>query len=93
MDRGAWWATVYRVTQSWTRLSDLHFHFHTWLLVRLNPHHNLPRFCVYKIQKAEKAMDLESKTSSQLVLQQLSCLLWQRTQSDMCLNCVTRFKL
>ncbi|XDA80437.1 hypothetical protein R6Z07F_010419 [Ovis aries] len=21
-DRGAWWATVYRVTKSWTRLSD-----------------------------------------------------------------------
>ena len=22
MDRGAWWATVHRVTKSWTRLSD-----------------------------------------------------------------------
>ena len=43
---------------------------------------------MYKIQKAKKAMDVESKTSSQLVLQQLSCLLWQRTQSDMCLNCM-----
>ena len=24
MDRGAWWATVHRITKSWTRLSDLH---------------------------------------------------------------------
>ena len=23
MDRGAWWATVLRVTKSWTRLNDL----------------------------------------------------------------------
>ena len=23
MDRGAWWATVHRVSNSWTRLSDL----------------------------------------------------------------------
>ena len=22
MDRGAWWATVYRVTESWVRLSN-----------------------------------------------------------------------
>ena len=27
MDRGAWWATVHRVTKSWTRLSDLTFTF------------------------------------------------------------------
>ena len=27
MDRGAWWATVHRVTKSWTRLSDFTFHF------------------------------------------------------------------
>ena len=26
MDRGAWWATVHRVTKSQTRLSDFHFH-------------------------------------------------------------------
>ena len=24
-DRGTWWATVHRVTNSWTRLSDFHF--------------------------------------------------------------------
>ena len=30
MDRGAWWAAVYGVAKSWTRLSDftLTFHFH-----------------------------------------------------------------
>ena len=27
MDRGAWWATVHRVTKSWTRLSDFTFTF------------------------------------------------------------------
>ena len=27
MDRGAWWATVHRVTKSWTRLSDFTFLF------------------------------------------------------------------
>ena len=25
MDRGAWWATVYGVTKSWTQLSNFHF--------------------------------------------------------------------
>ena len=25
MDRGAWWATVHRVTKSWTRLSNFTF--------------------------------------------------------------------
>ena len=29
MDRGAWWATVYGVAKSWTRLSDKHTHTHT----------------------------------------------------------------
>ena len=28
MDRGTWWATVHEVTQSWTQLSDYHFHLH-----------------------------------------------------------------
>ena len=28
MDRGAWQATVHGVTNSWTELSDYHFHFH-----------------------------------------------------------------
>ena len=27
MDGGAWWATVYRVAQSWTRLSNFTFTF------------------------------------------------------------------
>ena len=27
MDRGAWQATVLGVSKSWTRLSDVHFHF------------------------------------------------------------------
>ena len=27
-DGGAWWAIVHGVAKSWTRLSDLHFHFH-----------------------------------------------------------------
>ena len=28
MDGGAWWAAVHGVAQSWTRLSNLTFHFH-----------------------------------------------------------------
>ena len=28
MDRGAWWATVHRVTQSWARLKQLSMHAH-----------------------------------------------------------------
>ena len=28
MDRGAWWATVYGVTKSWTQLSDRAEHKH-----------------------------------------------------------------
>ena len=28
MDGGAWWAAVYEVAQSWTRLSDFTFTFH-----------------------------------------------------------------
>ena len=28
LDGGAWWATVHRVTKSWTRLSDFTFTFH-----------------------------------------------------------------
>ena len=27
LDREAWWAKVHRVTKSWTRLGDKHFHF------------------------------------------------------------------
>ena len=28
MDRGAWWAVVHGVPESWTRLSDFPFTFH-----------------------------------------------------------------
>ena len=27
LDEGAWWAIVHGVSESWTRLSDFHFHF------------------------------------------------------------------
>ena len=32
MNRGAWWAAVHGVAESWTRLSDFSFtfHFHVW---------------------------------------------------------------
>ena len=30
MDRGVWWATVYRVAKSWTRLKRLNTHAHVW---------------------------------------------------------------
>ena len=29
MDRGAWWATVYGVAESWTQLKQLSAHMHT----------------------------------------------------------------
>ena len=28
IDRGAWWATLHKVANCWTQLSDSHFHFH-----------------------------------------------------------------
>ena len=31
MDRGPWWATVCRVVNSRTRLSDYHFHSHVYM--------------------------------------------------------------
>ena len=41
MDRGAWWTTVHKVTQSWTQLkwfstqTHMHVHTHTWTHGRL----------------------------------------------------------
>ena len=35
MDRGAWWATVHRVEESQTWLSDFHFHFHISIIYLL----------------------------------------------------------
>ena len=36
-DGGAWWAAIYGVAQSWTRLSNYHFHFHSnWCEVILH---------------------------------------------------------
>ena len=32
MDGGAWWATVHGVAESWTRLSDFAFTFHSYAL-------------------------------------------------------------
>ena len=32
MDRGAWWATAHRVTQSWTQLKRLSTHTELWLM-------------------------------------------------------------
>ena len=32
MDKGAWWAAVYGVMKSWTRLSDFTFTFHIYAL-------------------------------------------------------------
>ena len=34
MDRGAWWAAVHGVAQSWTRLSDFTITFHYHALVK-----------------------------------------------------------
>ena len=41
MDRGAWWATVHRVTQSWTQLKQLSVHadvaYYTFLIIWVVP--------------------------------------------------------
>ena len=49
MDRGAWWATVHRVSQSWTRLRVYHFHFRLW-----KPQTGSFEFTVWKMRKFEK---------------------------------------
>ena len=36
MDRGVWWATVHRVTKSWTRLKQLSTHASLRLMATLN---------------------------------------------------------
>ena len=53
VDRGAWWAPVYRITKSWTRLSDSRFLLFlvsgTWLQLvpGLSVHtHHTPGLCV-----------------------------------------------
>ena len=50
MDRGAWWAAVYGVTQSWTRLSDFTFTFHFHALKKEMATHS-------SISCLEKSMD------------------------------------
>ena len=40
VDRGAWWAAVYRVTQSRTRLSDFTFTFHFHALEKAMANHS-----------------------------------------------------
>ena len=44
VDREAWWATVHRVTKSWTWLSDWHPHFSLW-----DDHDFYPPFCLYGV--------------------------------------------
>ena len=36
MDRGAWWATVHRVTKSWTQLKQLSTHLQTQVMFPQN---------------------------------------------------------
>ena len=33
MDRGAWWAAVHRITNSWTCLKQLSAHTHTYICI------------------------------------------------------------
>ena len=47
VDRGAWWATVHRVTKSWTRLKQLSMHAHNFFskavtCLLLRPWRDLP---------------------------------------------------
>ena len=55
MDRGAWWATVHRVTKSRTRLSDL-VHVHGWFLIQYNWHANKKRRLGHRHTQREDPM-------------------------------------
>ena len=43
MDRGAWWATVHRVAQSWTGLKQLNTHMHAHTHTHTHTHTSVPK--------------------------------------------------
>ena len=50
MDKGAWWAVVYRVTKSWTYLS---MHTHTNVFLKLPPVSSQPSVRTQKMALKE----------------------------------------
>ena len=58
MDGGAWWAAVYGVAQSWTRLSNFTFTFHFHALEKaMAPHSST---LAWKIPGTEEPGGLQS---------------------------------
>ena len=69
MDRGAWWATVHRVTKSWTRLKRLSMHLCIPMLkvcylyiIRLSAHQIFP---THRKATVKKLQNWECNVSSQ----------------------------
>ena len=65
MDRGAWWATVHRVTENQTRLSDWHFYF--------SPNPSLhPFVSVYLCWRKLLRVPWTAKRANQSILKEIS---------------------
>ena len=64
MDRGAWWATVHRVTKSWTGLKQLSTHMHKCIQALT------PRICKYVTSHGKRyCVDLvKLRTSDEEIL-------------------------
>ena len=64
MDGGAWWAAVYGVAKSWTRLSDFTFPFHFHALEKEMAIHS--SILAWRITWAEKPGGLQSIESQRV---------------------------
>ena len=51
MDGGAWWATVHGIAESWTRLSDFTFTFHSYAWEKEMAAHQTPLFLGFSRQE------------------------------------------
>ena len=80
MDRGDWWATVYRVTKTWTWLSDLAFYKGTYSQNAINLHsHYLLLKCVTLLHPTPVLLPGKSHGRRSLV----GCSPWGHEESDM----------
>ena len=73
MDRGAWWATVHRVTKSWTRLSDFTFTFPFKITIDGDCNHEIKRCLLLgrkvmtNLNSIMKSRDISLSTNVHLV--------------------------
>ena len=82
MDRGAWWATVHRVTKSWTQLSDQH----SWKQPRVSHHVDFPlTLSEQTLEKSQKDRVYEKEGSlnlfSKVITHPLCCILFIKVKS------------